>query len=139
MNGRSLPLPQAIEQLRAVGTNGCNVDVTTEDIVAKLQEWDASCSFLIKEIAFDRLTLEFSTLPSDVPALCRQMYALCPDVVEQNYGCIAEAIEFAEDPRQLPEGIAELIEGVDLDSEDAGLVLMARDLTRGKVMMLWWD
>lgn len=46
----------------------------------------------------------------------------------------AEEMEQELDPR-----ILELVEGVDFDDDDYGLVLLARSLNRDKVVVLWWD
>jgi hypothetical protein len=44
--------------------------------------------------------------------------------------------EMGED---VPEGLSELVEGVDLEDENYGLELLKRSLERTKAVALWWD
>jgi hypothetical protein len=70
-------------------TNGDNYDISTEDIIARLKEWDEICSFRITEVDYNTVTLEFDRLPTDIQAFVREAYDLCPDLVQIN-----EEIEF---------------------------------------------
>ena len=40
---------------------------------------------------------------------------------------------------EIPDHLAKLIDGVDLDAEDAGLVLLAKSLHDMPRITLWWD
>lgn len=122
-------------ELEAKQTSGVNCDVTTADIIAFLDEWSTRCSFTVSDVGHDRFVLTFSELPDDVDALARAIYAICPDTVEQGFGCMAEAHEHG----MLPDHLAALLDGVDLDAEDYGVVVMARGIARDKLVTLWWD
>lgn len=129
-----------IEELKSAHTNGGNYDVSNDDVIAKLQEWDATYGIETSDIDGASVTVHFKTVPDDTRALAEEVYTFCPDTVAQHFGCFAEMIEVAEEVDQdIDPGILELVEGVDLDADDYGLVLLAKSLKRDKVVGLWWD
>jgi hypothetical protein len=131
---------EAVGKMQEVHTNGANYGISTEDIIAKLKEWATKCKFTIGEVTFDKVELEFQSLPANLAEFCKDIYAFCPDTVDQGYGCVAEMIDAAEDmDQEIDEATQELIAGVDLEAEDYGLELMRRDLPKKMKMTLWWD
>jgi hypothetical protein len=129
-----------IDRLRSLHTNGCNYNVFTDDIIAKLQEWDAQYGIRTSEITGDAVTVQFDSVPDDTRPLAVEIFRFCPDTVAQNFGCYAEMIDAAEEMEQeLDPRILELADGVDFDDDDYGLELLARALKRDKVVTLWWD
>ena len=129
-------------ELRTQGTNGINCGLETEDVIAQLQAWDTQYGIEVDEIHHDRLRVCFETLPEDgnLDLLVEQIYEFCPDIVDQGFGCIAEALEQAEE--MPPETLASLqaqVEGIDLEDENYGLELLKRSLQREKELHLWWD
>ncbi len=62
-------------------TNGDNYDISTEDIIAQLQEWQKLSSFRISDVDYNTVTLKFDTLPKDLKAFVQDAYELCPDLV----------------------------------------------------------
>ena len=69
--------------LRAVGTNGWNYDVGPDKVVARLKEWDQRYGLVFRGIGPDWAEAEFKTQPRDMLAFAREVYAFCPDVVDQ--------------------------------------------------------
>ncbi|EMI25202.1 DUF4253 domain-containing protein [Rhodopirellula europaea] len=129
-----------IAKLKAEQTNGCNYDVTNDDVIARLQDWDAKYGIETSEIDAASVTVRFDKLPDDTTALAAEIYAFCPDTVSQGFGCYVEMIDAAEEMEQeLTPEMLDLIDGVDLDDDDYGLVLLAKALKRDKVVGLWWD
>lgn len=62
-------------------TNGDNYDIGTEDIVARLKEWQQFCSFTISEVDYNQVTLHFTALPKDLDAFIRDAVQFCPDLI----------------------------------------------------------
>lgn len=128
------------EQLREAGTNGINYDVTNEDVIARFKRWETVCRFELSEIGHDRVTVTFETLPDDLDAFAQEIYEFCPDTIDQGLGCVNEMIDACEEMGQeVPENIQRLVEGVDLDDEHYGLVLLRKSLETDKTLPLWWD
>jgi hypothetical protein len=128
------------EPLRDAGTNGINFDLNTDDVIAHLQQWDAKYGITLDDVKHDAVTVMFDKLPKDVAALAADIYEFCPDTIDQNFGCIAELVEMAEETGEdLPPNIAELIDGVDLNDDNYGVELLRRSLVKNKAVALWWD
>ena len=130
----------AFAAIREEQTSAPNFDLDTEAILAELRRWKTLCAFRVVEAGGDRASIEFDTLPADMDAFVKDLYAFCPDLVDQGTGCVAEMIEMAaETGEDIPANVQELIKGVDLDDENYGLEILKRELQRDKKVMLWWD
>ena len=128
------------QPLRDAGINGVNFGLDTDDIIEHLKQWDARYGIELSDIASDRVLVRFNRLPEDAMQLATDVYAFCPDTVDQHWGCIREMVELADEAgEELPDDIGELIEGVDLDDENYGLELLKRSLTKTQAVPLWWD
>jgi hypothetical protein len=128
------------QALRDAGTNGMNFGLDTDDVIEHLKQWDARYGVELADIAGDRVLVRFNHLPDDVSELARDVYAFCPDTIDQHWGCIHEMVEMSEESGQaLPDAIRELVEGVDLAAENYGLELLKRSLAKTKAVPLWWD
>lgn len=66
-----------------MGTAGVNYDVTTGMIVARLREWDARFGLRIVGVSGAWVEAEFVRQPEDMLAFAREVYAFCPDIVDQ--------------------------------------------------------
>lgn len=129
-----------VEELKAKRTNGDNYDVSTEDIIARLQQWDAKYGIETTDIEFDAVTVRFATVPDDTRPLADEIYEFCPDTVDQHYGCFEEMLDAAEEMgEEIDPAVAELVEGVNFKDEDYGVVLLARALKHDPIVQLWWD
>jgi hypothetical protein len=129
-----------VEELKAKGTNGDNYGVSTEDIITRLQQWDAKYGIETTDIEFDAVTVHFATVPDDTRPLADEIYEFCPDTVDQHFGCMEEILDAGKEMGlEIDSEIAELIEGVNFKDKDYGVVLLARALKRDPVCQLWWD
>jgi hypothetical protein len=126
--------------LREAETNGANFDLETEDIIARLQQWQTLCSYRILGAEADTVEIEFDTLPKDMDAFVKQLYDFCPDLVDQGTGCVGDLVEMAlESGEPIPAELQAVIEGIDFENEDYGLEILKRELQRDKKLTLWWD
>ncbi|MCA9070849.1 MAG: DUF4253 domain-containing protein [Planctomycetaceae bacterium] len=125
-------------ELRDKQTNGINYGHSTDDVIARLKRWDERFGIKIVRAEHDLVELELNTLPDDLDAFVREIYQFCPDTVSQGFGCFEEAYGDL-DSDELPEGVAELVEGIDFDDDDYGLEIMKRAIQRDRKIGLWWD
>jgi len=126
--------------LKTKGTNGINCDLETEDVIAKLQAWDDSYGITIANVEHDRLDVTFAKLPDDMQAFAEEVYAFCPDVVDQGFGCMDDMFEMAEATGQdIPAETLAFVDGVDFSDENFGVELLRRALVESKMVALWWD
>lgn len=71
------------EILRVAASDAINFDMTTEDIIKKLKEYDASYGIDIFHAETDTIEFRFKRMPDDLPAFCKDLYKFCPDIVDQ--------------------------------------------------------
>jgi len=128
------------QSLRDAGTNGANYDLETEDIIEHLMLWDAKYGIELSDVSFDAVNITFIDLPEDLSELALDIYEFCPDIIDQHFGCMAEAIEMMEGSEQdIFADVRELIKDVDLTDENYGFELLKRSLALNKIVPLWWD
>lgn len=85
------------EVMRKLRTNGDNYRLPTEAVIARVKEWDARYGVRVVGIGFDWLTVELVHLPADMLAFTQELYAFCPDLVDQGLFTVEElAPEIAE-------------------------------------------
>lgn len=131
---------EAYQKIQQLGTSGPNYDVTNQDILNQLAQWEKVCSFNITDVEIDSVMVQFNTLPVDLDQFAREIYEFCPDVIDQHYGCFDEMIEAAEEVgEEIPEYVKNLMEGIDLNDENFGFELLKRDLKLQGTLHLWWD
>lgn len=127
-----MKLKEAIPIILEKGTNGINYDIDTTQIIDWLEKTDKRCNFNIVEIDFEFITLEFENFPEPLIDFCKEIYKICPDIIEQHYEIIGD---FAQD------NIMEIeeLKSLDPNSEDYYFQIMEIDLRKNKSIQLWWD
>ena len=76
------------EILRVMQTNGDDYDISNQDIIDRLKEWEKCCSFDIIGAENDWVEIEFKSLPKDLRAFAEEVYEFSPDAVDQGWGSI---------------------------------------------------
>ncbi len=76
--------------LRVMQTNGDNDDISNEDVIAKLREWEKGSPFEIIGAENDWIEIEFKKLPKNLRSFVEDLEDFCPDAVEG--GASAEEI-----------------------------------------------
>ena len=122
------------------GTNGINCDVSTEDIIDKLNAWDSKYGVTISNVEHDRFDLRLDTIPSDIEDFAKEVYSFCPDIIDQGYGCLDEMVEMMEESGQpIPEEVQKQIDGIDFNDENYGLKILQKVVSEEKMLGFWWD
>ena len=73
-----------LDAVREAGTHGANVDVANADVLAKLSDWDTRYGIEVSDADWNRVMVMFKTVPKDLDVLAPEIYAFCPDVVDQH-------------------------------------------------------
>jgi hypothetical protein len=76
--------------LRLARADACNYGMDTEDIVKKLQKYDAEIGIDIFHAETDTVELDLKKLPGDLKAFAADLYEFCPDIVDQGCGTVEE-------------------------------------------------
>ncbi|HUY91054.1 MAG TPA: DUF4253 domain-containing protein [Pirellulales bacterium] len=76
------------EILRVAQSDAVNFDMETEDLVRKLQEYDAKYGIDIFHAETDTIEFAFRSMPDDLSAFCQDLYEFCPDIVDQGVGTV---------------------------------------------------
>jgi len=71
------------EVLAIMGTNGWNYDMSPEDVIAQVNEWDERFGLVLRGAAYDWFEAEFLQQPADMLEYADEVYVFCPDVVDQ--------------------------------------------------------
>ncbi len=74
--------------LRVAQSDAVNYDMDTEDLVRKLQEYDAKYGIDIFHAETDTIEFTFRSFPEDLRGFCNDLYEFCPDIVDQGVGSI---------------------------------------------------
>jgi hypothetical protein len=81
------------EILRIMHTNGDQYDISNEDLIERLKEWEKITPFTIIGADGDWVELEFRTLPKDLKAFAEEVYEFSPEAVEQGAGSVEELMK----------------------------------------------
>jgi hypothetical protein len=82
-----------LDALRFQGTNGVNYDVFCENIIHNLQQYDAKYGLVIEGAGLDFVQARIKKMPDDMRSFVNEIYAFCPDTVDQGAGTIEELEE----------------------------------------------
>ena len=81
------------EILRIMHTNGDDDDVSHEEVIAKLQQWEKRSRFEIVGAENDWVEIEFRTMPQDLKAFADDVYEFSPDTVDEGTGSLDELVK----------------------------------------------
>lgn len=82
--------------LRLARTDGANYDLDTEAIIAKLREYDATVGIAIAAAETDKVEFALRRTPADLATFAADLYAFCPDIVDQGVGTIEALAELID-------------------------------------------
>lgn len=76
------------EILKQIGTDGINFDITNDSLISIIKEFDKKYSIDLIGASGDWCDFAIQREPDDWMQLAREVYKVCPDVVEQGTGTI---------------------------------------------------
>lgn len=71
------------EILRMMQTNGLGYEISTQDIIDRLKDWEKCSEFDIVGAGNDWLELEFKRLPQDIKSFVQEVQDFCPDAADE--------------------------------------------------------
>lgn len=74
--------------LRQARSDAANYDMTTEDLITKLQDYDTQYGIDIFHAETDTIEFRLLRVPEDMDAFARDLYEFCPDIVDQGVGSL---------------------------------------------------
>ncbi|WP_058300914.1 DUF4253 domain-containing protein [Gorillibacterium timonense] len=89
------------DSLRLAQTDAANYDLSTEDIITKLKELDRRYGIRLYAVQTDSVGFELLRQPTNLQAFAEELYAFCPDLVDQGVGSIEHLIDYLKDHRDL--------------------------------------
>lgn len=87
--------------LRLQKTDGINFDLENNDVINKLKEWDAAYGIEILGADYDWVDITFTKDIKNVSKFAKEVYAFCPDAVDQGVGEIKELEQLIKDEKRL--------------------------------------
>lgn len=89
------------EILRIMHTDGDDYDISNQDVIDRLKEWERNSPFDILGADSDWVELEFKALPKDLKAFSEEVYDFCPDAVNQGPGSTVELAKEIQKTKKL--------------------------------------
>jgi hypothetical protein len=77
------------EVLRVMGTNGVNHEIDNAAVIARLRAWDKRYGLTFTGISYDWVEVKLAHAPDDWAVFADEVYAFCPDVVDQGVETIS--------------------------------------------------
>lgn len=81
------------EILRIMHTDGDEYDITNQDVIDRLKDWEKISAFDIIGADSDWVEIEFKTLPKDLKAFGEEVYEFSPDAIDQGPGTVEGLIK----------------------------------------------
>jgi hypothetical protein len=75
--------------LRLARSDAINYGMGTEELIRKLKSYDATVGLDILQANTDTVVSQLLRLPTDPDAFVADVYAFCPDIVDQGTGTVA--------------------------------------------------
>lgn len=89
------------EILRIMHTDGDEYDISNQDVIDRLKEWEKIASFDITGADSDWVEIEFKTLPKDLTAFAEEVYDFSPDAVDEGPGTVEGLIKEIQKTKRL--------------------------------------
>ncbi len=89
------------EILRIMHTDGDDYEISNDDVIERLKEWDKSSPFDIVGADNDWVEIEFKSLPKDLKGFVEEVYDFCPDAVDEGPGSVSGLIKEIQQTKRL--------------------------------------
>ena len=87
--------------LRVMYTNGDDDDISHEDVLDRLKEWEKKYPFDIIGAEHDWVEIEFRVLPANIKAFAEEIYDFSPDIVDDDMGTVQELAKDLQTTKRL--------------------------------------
>ncbi len=76
------------EILRIMHTDGDEYDISNQDVIDRLKEWEKISPFDIIGADYDWVEIQFRNLPKDLKSFAEEVYDFSPDAVDEGPGTV---------------------------------------------------
>ena len=122
------------DTLRSNHTLAHDGEIGTQGLIARLAEWDDRYGITLSDASPNRVMITLDSVPSDLDSFADDVYALCPDVVDQYFLSFSDLAEDNTNP-----SFAKCIQELDEADDSFGLEVMKRWVKLERTIPLWWD
>jgi hypothetical protein len=89
------------DMVRTAKSDAINYGKETEQLIAQLQKWDKAFGIDIWHAETDTIEFDLKGHPPDLAAFAAEVYAFCPDSVEQGVGSVEALAESIDELRSV--------------------------------------
>lgn len=126
--------------LREQQTCAPGYEPTNDQIVATVEKWHSQLGAVVSEVGPDRFVVRFKTLPADLDEFAQDLYAFCPNIIEQDFGNYEDILESADVlPPDYVAHVRRMAEGIDFDDPDYPIELLKKSLRETQQVAFMWD
>jgi hypothetical protein len=86
------PAQSQFDIVRHAKADAPNFDLSTEDLVKKLEQYDKDAGINITHAETDTIDFELLKLPENLEHFAEDLYEFCPDLVDQGCGSISALV-----------------------------------------------
>jgi hypothetical protein len=79
-----------IQVLRDMGIQGNDFEISNDDVVKWFVKWGGEFEYKIIGVGIDFIQADIITEPKDYDTLAKEIYSMCPDVVDQGTNTVEE-------------------------------------------------
>lgn len=113
---------------------------TNDEIVATVEQWDSQFGVVVSEVGPDRFAIQFKTLPDNLDEFAQELYAFCPNIIEQDFGNYEDILECPDGlPPDYIAHVRRMAEGIDFEDPDYPFELLKKSLRQTQQVAFMWD
>ncbi len=113
---------------------------THDEIVAVVEKWNSEFGVVVSDVGRDRFSIRFNTLPADLDAFAQELYAFCPNIIEQDFGNYEDILESADAlPPDYIAHVRRMSEGIDFEDPEYPFELLKKSLHETQQVAFMWD
>lgn len=126
--------------LREHQTCAPGYEPTNDEIVATVEQWDSQFGVIVSEVGPDRFAIQFKALPDNLDEFAQELYAFCPNIIEQDFGNYEDILESPDglSPDYLAH-VRRMAEGIDFEDPDYPFELLKKSLRETQQVAFMWD
>lgn len=126
--------------LREQQTCAPGYEPTNDEIVATVEKWHSQFGVVVSEVGPDRFAIQFKTLPDNLDEFAQELYAFCPNIIEQDFGNYEDILESPDGlPPDYIARVRRMAEGIDFEDPDYPFELLKKSLRETQQVAFMWD
>ncbi len=121
-------------------TSAPGYEPTTDEIVEIVEKWNVKFGVAVSEVRPDRFTIQFTKLPENLDEFAQELYAFCPNIIEQDFGNYEDILASADAlPPDYIAHVRRMSEGIEFTDPNYPFQLLKKSLLETKTVAFMWD